>query len=260
MHARAMGILAAAAAIGFASTPAIAADLGVPGANAPAVAPIRAVYDWTGFFVGAHVGYGWSSEAIALTPFGPYPAGTIPAAIAANANGLVGGVQYGTNWQLQRVVLGTESDFSFTGIRESGLAATHAAIRGEQKLPFFGTTRVRAGYAVDDNVLVYATGGLANGRAETDFSAAGPGVATFGSKHRSLWGWGAGGGIEYGIGPWSAKIEYLHFDLGTETFYAFDARTSGAFTRVSTRFAGDMVRAGVDYRFAWTPWQVLFGK
>jgi outer membrane immunogenic protein len=260
MHARAMGILAATAAIGFASTPAITADLNVPGPNPPALAPIPAPYDWSGFFVGGHVGYGWSAEAIALTPFGPYPAGTIPAAIAANANGFVGGVQYGTNWQLQRLVLGTESDFSFAGIRGSGLTATHAANRGEQKLPFFGTTRVRAGYAVEDNVLVYATGGLANGRAETDFSAAGPGVATFGSKRRTLWGWGAGAGIEYGMGPWSAKIEYLHFDLGTETFYAFDARTSGAFTRVSTRFAGDMVRAGVEYRFAWSPWQILFGK
>jgi outer membrane immunogenic protein len=254
--------LAACAAAGSAC----AADLAIPPpAPPPVAAPVAMpVYHWSGFFVGGHLGYGWGSEAVTLTSNGNYPGGiTIPAVIAADPRGFVGGVQYGTNWQFDRVVLGTESDFSFTDIRRSQTIVTSSPTitnTGEQKLPWFGTTRVRAGYTIQDNLLIYATGGLANGRAEASFSAFGPGVGSAGSRSKSLWGWSLGGGLEYGVGPWSAKIEYLHYDIGTLTFYALDSVTSGAVTRVSTKFAGDMVRVGVDYRFAWTPWQLIFGR
>ena len=255
--------IVAAAAIGGSPFCAVAADLAPPAPPLPAQpapTPVAVPYNWNGFFIGGHGGFAWSSDAITLTLFGAYPPGTIPASIAADPNGFLGGVQYGTNWQFGGVVLGTESDYSFTGIRRSQTILTNSVNTGEQKLPWFGTTRVRAGYAVVDNVLVYATGGLASGRAETDVSAAGAGVATLGSKHKGLWGWSAGAGIEYGIGPWSAKIEYLHYDLGDERFYAFDTSGSGAFTKVSTRFSGEIVRVGLNYRFPWTPWQLIFGR
>jgi outer membrane immunogenic protein len=243
---------------------AFAADLTLP-QPAPAPAPVAApvvvpIYNWSGFFVGGHLGFGWSGEAITLTSPAPY-VGTIPPAIAGDPHGIVAGAQYGTNWQFQRVVLGTESDISFTAIRRSQTITTTGATNiGEQKLPLFGTTRVRAGYAVLDNVLVYATGGLANGRTEANFVAVGPGVAPVGSRTKTLWGWALGGGVEYGLGPWSAKVEYLHYDLGTLTFFTFDPNVPGASIRASTKFAGDMVRAGVNYRFSWTPWQLIFGR
>ena len=237
-----------------------AADMAMPPVppSAPAPVPVAVpVYNWSGFFVGGHLGYGWGSEAVTLTPA---TSGTIPPAIAADPRGLVAGVQYGTNWQFGRLVLGTESDFSFTDIHRSQTILTSVTNAGEQKLPWFGTTRVRAGYTVQDNLLVYATGGLANGTAEASFSAIGPGVGAVGSRHKTLWGWAVGGGLEYGMGPWSAKIEYLHYDIGTLTFYTIDANAPGVFIKASTKFDGDMVRVGVNYRFAWTPWQLIFGR
>jgi outer membrane immunogenic protein len=241
-----------------------AADMAMPPPvppSAPAPVPVAVpVYNWSGFFVGGHLGYGWGSEAVTLTPASHYPSGTIPPAIAADPRGLVAGVEYGTNWQFGRLVLGTESDFSFTDIRRSQTILTSVTNTGEQKLPWFGTTRVRAGYTVQDNLLIYATGGLANGSVEAKFSAIGPSVGAVGSRHKTLWGWTVGGGLEYGMGPWSAKIEYLHYDIGTLTFYTIDSVTPGALIKASTKFDGDMVRVGVNYRFAWTPWQLIFGR
>ena len=241
-----------------------AADIAMPPPpppSAPAPVPVAVpVYNWSGFFVGGHLGYGRGSEAVTLTPASHYTPGIIPLAIAADPRGIVAGVQYGTNWQFGRLVLGTESDFSFTEIRRSQTIPTSVTNTGEQKLPWFGTTRVRAGYTVQDNLLIYATGGLANGSVEASFSAIGPGVGAVGSRHKTLWGWAVGGGLEYGMGPWSAKIEYLHYDIGTLTFYTIDANAPGALIKASTKFDGDMVRVGVNYRFAWTPWQLIFGR
>jgi outer membrane immunogenic protein len=245
---------------------AYAADLALPPptpALPPAAVPAPPpVYNWGGFFVGGHLGYGWGSDAITLTPDSHYNTpGTIVPAIAADPRGVVAGVQYGTNWQFGRLVLGTESDFSFTDIRRAQTILTSGVTNaGEQKLPWFGTTRVRAGYTVQDNLLIYATGGLANGSAKASFSAIGSGDGAVGSRHKTLWGWTLGGGLEYGMGPWSAKIEYLHYDVGTLTFYTIDSVNAGGLIKASTKFDGDMVRVGVNYRFAWTPWQLIFGR
>jgi len=239
----------------FAAGPASTADMAVPATT------FTPAYNWSGFFVGGHLGYGWGGDSMTLTT-SSYPLGTIPPAIAADPRGFVGGVQYGTNWQIDRFVLGTDSDFSFTDIRHSQTIITTGSITntGEQKLPWFGTTRVRAGYAIQDNLMIYATGGLANGRAEASFSANGATIGATGSRSKTLWGWTAGVGLEYGIGPWSAKIEYLHYDLGSLTFTTFDPNAPGAFITASTKFAGDIVRGGVNYRFNWTPWQLIFGR
>jgi outer membrane immunogenic protein len=246
-----------------AASPAFAADLTMPPPPTPPPAPaavpaLPPVYNWSGFFVGGHLGYGWGAESMRLTP-GPE---TFVPAIAADPRGVVAGVQYGTNWQFDRLVLGTESDISFTDIRRSQTILTGTPTvtnTGEQKLPWFGTTRVRAGYTIQDNLLIYATGGLANGTAKGSFSAIGSGNGAIGSRSKTLWGWNVGGGLEYGLGPWSAKVEYLHYDIGTLTFYTIDFN-SGALIRAQTKFAGDMVRVGVNYRFAWTPWQLIFGR
>jgi outer membrane immunogenic protein len=95
--------------------------------------------------------------------------------------------------------------------------------------------------------LIYATGGYAYGRIETDaVAAAGPAVAVF-SLHETRNGWTAGTGIEVAFAPgWSAKLEYLYLDFGhrssTLGFVPLPV-TDGA------RLAMNVVRAGVNYRF-----------
>jgi len=73
-------------------------------------------------------------------------------------------------------------------------------------------------------------------------------------------GLSAGGGLEYAFARnWSLKTEYLHYDLGsvsyalspsTFTFQgAVNTHTAITSTTASLKFTGDIVRAGVNYRF-----------
>ena len=48
---------------------------------------------------------------------------------------------------------------------------------------------------------------------------------------------------------WSAKLEYLHYDLGTSIGYT--PTLIGGAINVRTLERGDMVRAGINYRFDW---------
>jgi outer membrane immunogenic protein len=248
-----------------------AADMAVK-APVPAITP----YNWAGFHIGLSAGYGWSGDNsvanIGLTP--PYlgAVGTaIPAAINSKNSGFIGGIQWGTDWQNGRWVFGTESDFSGTGFDNTTSVVTPGATGRvntiHTSLDWFSTTRLRLGYTVQDNVLLYATGGLADGSAKlsaSNFTVAGPcGVAgncPFGSKTDTLWGWTLGGGLEWGSGPWSAKIEYLHYDLGNVTLVYGDGLSPGLIS-ANKNFSGDIVRGGVNYRFPnWNPWQLIFGR
>lgn len=123
-------LTAAIAAASLASGAALAADPVFP-------APIidEALYDWTGLYIGAHVGYGWSTDS----------GGT-------SADGFLGGIQAGYNWQVApQFVLGAEADIAWTGI-ESAFAITQ---------DYVATVRGRLGFAVD-SVLLYGTAGWAH--------------------------------------------------------------------------------------------------
>jgi outer membrane immunogenic protein len=97
-------------------------------------------------------------------------------------DGFVIGGQVGVNWQFNGFVLGAEGDGSFVD-----WGSTDAV----------GTARLRGGIAFD-RFLAYATGGAAF----EDFNDV---------------GWVAGGGVEYAITDnWTAGVEYLHYDFGSD--------------------------------------------
>ncbi|MGA7330891.1 MAG: outer membrane beta-barrel protein, partial [Pseudolabrys sp.] len=244
-----MAVVSTVAAMSMAS----AADLPT---KAPAYAPpVAAPYNWTGSYIGGNFGYAWGSDPIGLSPFTVFPAGTVPLSLADNPRGVLGGIQYGTNWQFNRFVLGWDSDFSFSNIKASqtvfaapgGIATTMSA---EQKLDYLSTTRGRLGYLIADNLLLYATGGLASGRASanTFITQVGCPVACLaGNEWKTLWGWTAGGGIEYPIGHWLVRAEYMHYDLVYLNYDLFDPRTATLVT-ASNKVSGDIVRGALSYK------------
>src|SRR5262245_39333744 len=77
--------------------PAIAADMPVKAPRTPLAAP----YNWTGFYVGGHFGYGWAHNDFFDT------VGQITTA-SFTAEGILGGVQVGFNRQNGPWVLGVE--------------------------------------------------------------------------------------------------------------------------------------------------------
>jgi outer membrane immunogenic protein len=124
-----------------------------------------------------------------------------------------------------------------------------------QDLNWLATIRGRVGYAWN-NVLVYGTGGVAFGDVDYRYNFAFPQTAENYnvSTSKTQTGFAVGGGIEYGIGAWSFKVEYIYFDLGGGATYA--ATAIGA-PGSSTHFAtfddtqGHIVRGGINYRFNW---------
>ena len=157
----------------FAAAPAFAADVPVRGPIYKA-APAP-VFNWTGFYFGGHVGYGFSSTDVAVEP-----------------DGFLGGVQLGYNWQFARNwVFGLETDIAGTDMNDS-VAGVNAHI------DYLGTARVRLGYTWD-RTMFYGTGGLAYTRASV------LGV------HNTDTGYALGAGIEWAFAPqWSAKVEYMY--------------------------------------------------
>ncbi|HEV3500068.1 MAG TPA: outer membrane beta-barrel protein [Bradyrhizobium sp.] len=100
--------------------------------------------------------------------------------------------------------------------------------------------------------MLYVTGGAAFGGVEETDTVPAVAAASF---HQSRSGWTAGGGIETHIsGNWTAKLEYLHIDLGSTTnMFAFQ---SGGFPfafSTSSSLRDDIVRAGLNYKFGFGP-------
>jgi outer membrane immunogenic protein len=194
---------------------------------APAVLP----FSWTGFYVGAHAGYGTGSSDLFIDAKGAGDIGDW------SSDGFFGGAQIGYNQQFGGFVIGAEIDGSFSGIEgDLSLAGERIA---ETELTWFGTARLRAGFAWD-RALFYGTGGVAVGEVENTLA---PGLDESVSGSDTSVGWTAGLGMEYAITDnWSAKVEYLHVDLGDNSFTVED-------TDIEFNNEFDLFRVGVNYRF-----------
>jgi opacity protein-like surface antigen len=78
-----------------------------------APAPAVAAWSWSGFYVGAHAGYGWARD-----PFDNLFFLDVVKLSGVDSRGFVGGFQTGANWQSGRVVGGLELDLSGTDIKD----------------------------------------------------------------------------------------------------------------------------------------------
>jgi outer membrane immunogenic protein len=231
---RNLTIAAAASALVLASGAASAADLRVRAPAAPAAAVMAPIYDWNGFYIGIQGGYGWGNLDWTFVN-----AGTT--ADHRTRGGLFGGTA-GVNFQAGNWVFGIEGDYAWASINGSAVCPG-PAFDCRSRLESFGTARGRIGMAWD-SMLIYGTGGLAFGDQNIRTVEIATGN-TVGSNVFKL-GWTAGGGIEWGFAPgWSAKVEALYFDLGT------DRHIVAGPDPVDARHDGVIIRGGLNYRFNW---------
>jgi outer membrane immunogenic protein len=195
-------------------------------------------FTWTGFYAGAHGGYGWGRNAIFDTAVTEH----------FRPTGGFGGVQAGYNSQFApHWLLGAEIDVSFGNIRDSLVQGTPFGTidPGRNKISAFGTARARFGY-VQDRVLVYATGGVMWMNDKYAATVPSSWAAEFATVSQQHFHWVWGGGIEYAVDPrWSFKLEYLRAVFG-ETYGVFPNNFVGP--RASNASLS-IVRAGVNYRF-----------
>jgi outer membrane immunogenic protein len=200
--------------------------------------------NWTGPYVGAEGGYGWgSSNHGDSTGFNSGSFG---------ANGGLAGGTLGFNWQTGPIVFGVEGDMSWADMSGSTQGQTGNFCGGSTphcgtRLSDLGTVRGRVGYGFG-TWLPYATGGLAVGNVHAG-EGDNPinGASGQGSAYRA--GWALGGGIEDAITPrWTAKVEYLHVDLGNGPIFT-DTFASGATATERASFETDIIRGGINYKF-----------
>lgn len=216
--------LLAAAGLALGVQSASAADLGRPVYKAPAPAVVAA-YNWSGFYLGGHVGGAWSSEEARDVAFGVIG--------STDPDGFIGGVQAGYNWQADRWVFGIEGDWSWSGADGSTVLAGPATFSSDHN--WYATLTGRVGYAWD-NWLWYVKGGAA--WADTEYRLAG-----FGTVSDTRVGWTVGTGVEWALAPqWSAKLEYNFLDFSNDTF------TFGG-TPIDVDTHVHLVKAGINYRF-----------
>jgi outer membrane immunogenic protein len=188
------GLLAAGA------TPALAADLII--AEKPP--SLSAAHDWSGVYVGGHLGY-------VQGPAAPGEEGSsgalLVAALAAtdegaiDASGFLIGLQTGANWQMEAIVLGLEGQIGYFGAsgEQDDLTVDFGA---------YADITARIGIAAD-TALFYLKGGWALAQLDVTDSM---GAASFSGVKA---GWTVGSGAELALDEnWSAKAEYQYYDFG----------------------------------------------
>jgi outer membrane immunogenic protein len=212
--------------------------------------------------------------------------------------GFIGGGQVGYNYQAYtNFVFGLEADIQGVAASSNnnnaltvtpvpvdlfwppgGFIAT--SLQTSRQLNYIGTVRGRLGFLATPTLLVYGTGGLAYGGVSSSASIFqfnnhttffpltqfGPAYSS-GNYSDTTVGWTAGAGVEWMFMPgWSAKVEYLYYDLGSVDYALSPLATftgpstpapltsilwAAAFPQVHTHFNGNIVRAGVNYHFNW---------
>ena len=99
------------------AAPAVAADLPARTYKAPPmVAPL--IYDWTGFYIGANGGYGWSNRCIDITAVNGIGNAAFAEGCRSAGGGVFGG-QIGYRWQAGQWVFGLEAQGDWANLRNS---------------------------------------------------------------------------------------------------------------------------------------------
>lgn len=226
-------LLLAAAALAAFATSASAADMRMPvKAPPPVVSP---AINWSGFYIGAMGGYGWSDEVSVAIP------GLVGVTVGTDEinGGFIGGT-IGYNWQApgSQFVFGIEVDAAWSDISYSEVLP--GGVTFEDSIEALGSVTGRVGMAFN-TVLLYAKGGFAWGVNDISFSALG---FTVGQSETHT-GWTVGGGLEWMFAPnWSLKGEYMYVDL-QDANYGSAIIPGGLDVGLTLHTA----KVGVNYRF-----------
>ena len=158
---------------------------------------------------------------------------------------------------MNSAVFGLEADIDYSSIagnlETSGTGPVFVDpynLTLSQRLKWLSTARGRLGFTPTPQTLIYVTGGLAAGEVSTtsnlDFTVTHYDVSTSTTKA----GWTVGGGIEIALaGNWSAKAEYLFYNLGSITSIANPMPPNPPFqTQTALKVTGNIARVGINYK------------
>jgi outer membrane immunogenic protein len=235
--------------------------------------------NWTGFYIGAHAGFGWGDWD---GPMGYDDLAAVQQAFpndprfifdgsdkSVDGEGALGGLQLGGNYQMGTIVVGVEADVTWTKVDGSGRFTPFPNFpagpggpgapdwKFDHDLDVFGTIRGRLGTLVTNQLLVYGTAGAAWGSAEGKqtviYAVTPPGVSATGKADENHFGWTIGGGLEYVLTKnLSLKSEYLYVDLGSEDYDFIGTQTATGLPHDTDHHIADLdlhvLRIGLNYK------------
>ena len=247
-------------AVALIGTPGLAADMGIPARSYyPPLPP--AIYDWTGIYVGGHIGGGILVDSVSqngVSTGGFNLAGTGDLRPA----GVIGGAQVGANYEFAPWVVGLEGSWTDSAINGNTLigCTSPCAIgttvitqiaqeRFTSQAQWFAAVTGRFGYAANDWLFYGKAGGawMSVRYTEDLLTTGGPVTALTQVLTDNRTGFTVGAGIEIGlVENISAKIEYDFYDFGSKN-YNFNA-----ITPVSVNSNLHTIIVGLNYKFNWS--------
>ncbi len=265
-----------AIAVALVGTPALAADMAVPAHSYYPTSLPAAIYDWTGIYLGGHIGGGMLVDSVSQNGSSPNNF-NLASSGSLRPAGVVGGAQVGANYEFAPWVVGVEGSWTDSGIQGNTLIACSACTvqvpipnsnppqsstmgvpqeRFTSQALWFAAVTGRFGYAANDWLFYGKAGGawmhvryaedlLGAGIPSQQIPAGGTIATQVLTDNRT--GFTVGSGIEFGlVENLSAKIEYDFYDFGSKN-YNFNA-----ITPVSVSSNLHTIIVGLNYKFNWS--------
>ena len=236
-----------------------AADLGVPARSYYPPPPPPAIYDWTGIYIGGHIGGGILVDSVnqngtSANGFNLASTGNLRPA------GIIGGAQIGANYEFAPWVIGVEGSWTDSAISGSTLIGcvgcsippTPTLVGSERftsDAHWFAALTGRAGYAANDWLFYAKAGGAWMRVAYTEdlLTSHGGLTATTQVFDDNRTGFTIGAGIEIGlVENISAKIEYDFYDFGSKNY------NFASVTPVAVKSDLHTLTVGLNYKFNWS--------
>lgn len=205
----------------------------------PAFAQDSDDQEFSGFYVGGSVGYGFqigskdetvifdrgfdgtpdtitnTANANVFTP--GFCSGRATSSANSNCDNDRKGIEYharaGFDYQTGHVVIGLVGEIGKSDIRDSvsAFSTTPASYTLNREIDWNANVRLRLGYTVMPKTLVYATGGAAYARIKNSFETSNTQNAFLDNGKSDSWGYTFGGGVEQKLGSnFSVGVEYLY--------------------------------------------------
>lgn len=247
-----------------------AADMPV---KAPAAPPPPA-FNWSGFYIGGYAGAAFMDPATTSDPCNViFAGGGCIVGATGNYNGVnpitydmnssfTGGGRVGYNWQATPfLLLGLENDYGYLQLKGSGNMNPIGAAAGDTNAfakigNWYDELSARIGMT-SGNLMFFIKGGAAWTRENTGVVDNNPVGSTLNtSTSKTLLGYSAGGGVEYGIDMhWSLRADYSFLGVSQQVSGCGIARIGGVTPIPGTFCSGthvpgvQLITLGLNYRF-----------
>src|ERR1700687_1766100 len=210
--------------------------------------PAAAVRNWTGFYLGGHVGM--SAGQMKVATIEPTTEGM--ATFYGGFAQILAGVHGGYNYQVNTFVMGIEVDINHKS--GNGVLFSRVALPTSD---WDASIRARVGILVTPQALVYGTAGIAFGHFTTPWHEVANATELAGNLNPEplelmggyRTGWTLGGGIEYALDSnWSTRIDYRYTDWGSKGLL-WSADESVDLAQSSSKLTETRVISGLTYKF-----------